>query len=405
MKNISKKSLIKFIWILGSLSALGPLTIDMYLPGFTVIAKDLGVSISYIQYTLSAYFIGLSIGQIFYGPVADRFGRKLPIIIGFSIFCISSIVCANSTNAMTLIISRFFQALGGSSTIVISRAIVRDKFENKDAVKVFSLLMLVMGIAPIIAPLLGGTFIDMYGWRSIFYFLAAYSFVFIIIVIFFLEETLGPEKRQKKSLKEILGLYKKLTCDSHLMAYTFIGGFTFGAMFAYIAGSPFVFMEIYGIDKDVYAYFFGANAMGLIAGSQINRYFINQYTSEQILRTVVHVIAISATILFCTTYFNIGGFLGLVIPLFIIISCLGFTMPNTTAIAMQPQGRNAGAASALMGTLQFVVASVASSLVGLLHDGTAFPMTVTILISTMMALVTLKLYEVSSNQRIGSEAI
>ena len=143
--------------------------------------------------------------------------------------------------------------------------------------------------------------------------------------------------------------------------------------------------------------------MGLIASSQVNRYFINKYSSEKILRTVVHIIGISSTALFFTTYFKIGGFIGLVVPLFIIISCLGFTMPNTTAIAMQPQGRNAGAASALMGTLQFVVASVASSLVGILHDGTSFPMTFTILLSTLMAFVTLKLYELSSNQKIGTE--
>ena len=401
MKNISNKSLIKFIWILGSLSALGPLTIDMYLPGFTVIGKDLGVSISYVQYTLSAYFIGLSLGQIFYGPLADRFGRKRPIIVGSIIFCSASIVCANSTNAITLIIARFLQALGGSSTIVISRAIVRDKFENKDAVKVFSLLMLVMGIAPIIAPLLGGKLIELYGWRTIFYFLAAYSFIFIVIVIFFLEETLPPSKRQKRSIKEVLNLYKQLCFDSHLISYTLIGGFTFGAMFAYIAGSPFVFMEVYGIEREVYAYFFGANAMGLIASSQINRYFINKFSSEKILRTVVHIIGVCSTILFIMTYLKIGGFLGLVIPLFIIISCLGFTMPNTTAIAMQPQGKNAGAASALMGTIQFIIASLASSLVGILHDATTFPMTFTILLSTSLSFFVLKIYEKNSKKSVA----
>ena len=360
--------------VLGALSAMGPLAIDMYLPALPTIGRDLGASATAVQLSLAAYFIGIALGQAFYGPLSDRLGRKPALYSGLIIFALASIGCALAPSIEVLVVCRFLQALGGCAPLVIPRAVVRDQFDERGSVRMLSTLILVMGAAPILAPLLGGQLLTAFGWRSVFWLLTAYAVVWLLLAIVFLPESLPPAQRRREPFSVVLAVYGALLRDRLYLRYVVVGSLVFSGLLAYIASSPFVFIELFHVPPERFGLFFGMNAVGLIAASQVNGWLAARMDPRRILRLVLPVSAGSGVLLLVDASTGFGGFAGILVPLFLYIATHGFVMPNTTALAMAPHGRVAGSASALLGTIQFVLGATAGAVVGLLGNGTAVPL-------------------------------
>jgi DHA1 family bicyclomycin/chloramphenicol resistance-like MFS transporter len=360
--------------VLGALTAMGPLAIDMYLPALPTISRDLGASASAVQLSLAAYFIGIALGQAFYGPLSDRLGRKPALYSGLIIFALASIGCALAPSIEVLVVCRFLQALGGCAPLVIPRAVVRDQFDERGSVRMLSTLILVMGAAPILAPLVGGQLLTAFGWRSVFWLLTAYAVVWLLLAIAFLPESLPPAQRRREPFSVVLAVYAALLRDRLYLGYVVVGSLVFSGLLAYIASSPFVFIELFHVPPERFGLFFGMNAVGLIAASQVNGWLAARMDPRRILRLVLPVSAGSGVLLLVGASTGFGGFPGILVPVFLYIATHGFVMPNTTALAMGPHGRVAGSASALLGTIQFVLGAAAGAAVGLLGNGTAVPL-------------------------------
>ena len=365
------------ILILGALSAFGPLAIDFYLPAFPAMALAFGTDEQHVQLTLAAYFLGLSIGQLAYGPVADRFGRRIPLLIGVGLFTAASLACAYAPNLEWLIGARFVQALGGCAGMVISRAVVSDKCDAVGSAKVFSQLMLVMGLAPILAPMLGGVLVNLYGWQSIFLVLTLFSAGCTLAVALGLPESL-PSSQPRQPLSGALRQYGRLLKDRVFMGHALTGGIAIAGMFAYIAGSPFVFIKLYGVPAEHYGWLFGSNAAGFILVAQVNARLLAKRGPAFLLARTVWVYLAAGLVLLGISALHTQALWPLLVPLFVCIASLGCIIPNASACAMSGQGARAGSASALLGCVQFSVAAGAAALVGVLHDGSALPMALVI---------------------------
>lgn len=361
--------------ILASLTAFAPLSIDMYLPSFPKIAEEFAVPDAAVELSLASFFIGLALGQLFYGTATDRFGRKQPLYVGLTIYFIASITCAFAPNLETLIGARFFQALGACGGIVIARAMVRDLFDHQESARVFSLLMLVMGVAPILAPLIGGYVALFLGWRAIFGIVAAFSLLILGAVWKFLPETKAPNPSVK--IGNTFQSYWRILKDREFLGFTLTGGFAQAGMFAYITGSPFVFISVFGVPAEKFGWIFGANALGLIALSQLNGRLLRTRDADDILRRCLALTAVFCAALILAGVFNLGIW-GVSIPLFLYIASLGMILPNATAGALSKQGAMAGTASALIGSLQYGLAAISSTLVSSLNNGTTLPVTLLI---------------------------
>ena len=360
--------------ILGALTAMGPLAIDMYLPALPTIARELGTDAASVQVSLAMYFIGIACGQIFYGPLSDRFGRKRALYLGLTVFVLSSAGCALAHDVRTLVVWRLFQALGGCAPLVVPRAVVRDHFDERGSARMLSVLILVMGSAPILAPLVGGQLLVTFGWRSVFWLLAAYGTLFLVLVAWLLPESLPRERRRPQPVRRVMETYGRLLRDRTYVGHVLTGGLIFSGLLAYIAGSPFVFIELFGVPPQQYGVFFGMNAIGIVTASQVNRYLTGRMEPRRIVQLVLPVAMTAGVALVLAAATGFGGFAGILVPLFAFIACHGFVMPNTTAMAMAPHGAVAGSASALLGTLQFVLGALAGALVGVLGNGTAVPL-------------------------------
>lgn len=368
---------LRTILILGALSAFGPLAIDFYLPGFPAIALAFGTDEKHVQLTLASYFLGLSIGQLAYGPVADRFGRRIPLLFGVTLFTLASLACAFAPNLEWLIGARFVQALGGCAGMVISRAIVSDKCDAVQSAKVFSQLMLVMGLAPILAPMLGGLLVNLYGWQSIFISLTAFSALASLAVALGLPESM-PASHPRQPLAGAFKQYRSLLGDRIFLGHALTGGIAMAGMFSYIAGSPFVFIKLYGVPAEHYGWLFGTNAAGFILIAQLNARLVGKKGPAFLLSRTVWIYLAAALMLLAITGLRTEQLWPLLVPLFICIASLGCIIPNASACAMNGQWARAGSASAMLGCLQFSVAAGAAALVGVLHDGTAVPMALVI---------------------------
>ncbi len=388
--SLSRASYNKLVVILGTLTAFAPLSIDMYLPGLPAIAREFGVPTSAVQQTLAVFFVGLSLGQALYGPISDRVGRRRPLLFGCALYVVACIGCALAPTIGSLIVLRLAQALGGCAGVVIARSVVRDLFDQKEAARMFSFLMLVMGLAPILAPLIGGQVLAAWGWRAIFVVLAGFGVLCVVMVLFGLPETLPAERRVQAGLGEALRVYGRLLTDMHFMGYVLASGLASACMFTYISGSPFVFIELNGVPPERYGLIFGMNALGLIVASQINRRLLVQHDGHAILRVALMVTAGSALLLFITTALGIGGFPLMLALIFVCIGSTGFVGPNATAAAMANYGRQAGSASALIGAIQFALGAAAGALLGALHNGTALPMTGVIALCGMASFICLQ---------------
>lgn len=361
------------IFTLGLLSAMGAFSIDMYLPGFPDIAKDLHTTIAHITLSITSFFIGISVGQLIYGPLLDRFGRKKPLFIGLALYLITSIACAFAPTADMLIALRFLQALGSCSGMVASRALVRDIFPVEENAKIFSLLMLVLALSPIVAPTLGGYMTALFGWQSIFYILALIGASTLILTYFKLP---GGKEPQTFSLKPkpIISGFWEVARVPQFYTYAFAGAIASSGLYAYIAGSPFVFMELYHVSEKQYGWIFAIIAMGLISASQVNTILLQKFTSEQIVRVALFCQCIAGISLVAGNIFHILGLYSTIFLIWIFLSTQGFAFPNSSALSLAPFSKNAGTASALMGAIQLGIGAVSTALVSMLTNGTAIPM-------------------------------
>jgi DHA1 family bicyclomycin/chloramphenicol resistance-like MFS transporter len=326
---------------------------------------------------LAAYFLGLSIGQLAYGPVADRFGRRIPLLIGVGLFTAASLACAYAPNLEWLIGARFVQALGGCAGMVISRAVVSDKCDAVGSAKVFSQLMLVMGLAPILAPMLGGLLVNTTGWQSIFLALTGFSAMAGLAVALGLPESM-PAHLPRQPLAGALRQYTRLLKDPVYLGHAMTGGIAIAGMFSYIAGSPFIFIKLYGVPAEHFGWFFGANAAGFILVAQVNARLLAKRGPAFLLTRTVWIYLGAGLALLAVSALHTEQLWPLLIPLFFCIASLGCILPNASACAMNGQGARAGSASAMLGCLQFSVAAGAAALVGVLHDGSAMPMAMVI---------------------------
>ncbi|MDB5379706.1 MAG: Bcr/CflA family drug resistance efflux transporter [Rubritepida sp.] len=376
----------RLAFLLGLLSAFGPLSIDMYLSSLPDVGRDMGVGIDGAQLTLAAYFLGLGTGQLVHGPLADRLGRRPPLFVGLVVYTIASALCAMATSIEALILLRLCQALAGCAGMVIARAVVRDVSHEIDPIKLMSRLMLIMGVAPILAPLMGGYLAAALGWRAIFWFLAGVGAVALVLCTFFLPETLVPEKRQRSSVFTVLRSYLSLLADRRFLSTAMVSGLTMGGMFAYIAGSPFVFISIYGVSPEHYGLFFGAGAAGFILMSQFGGRFAARYGRDRVFTIGVAGVACCGAAL--TSFVLLGApFPAVYASIVLYIALLGVVVPIGSVLAITPFPHIAGTASALLGTLQFGFGAIAGSLVSALHNGTALPMAITLGLAGVTAIV------------------
>ncbi|WP_437810502.1 multidrug effflux MFS transporter [Sorangium sp. So ce1078] len=359
--------------ILGALTALGPLSIDMYLPSLPTLQRELGTTASAVQLTLAVYFAGLGLGQLAYGPLTDRFGRKRPLYAGLALYVLASIGCALAPNVQSLIALRFLQAVGGAAGQVVTRAVVRDLYAGAAAARVLSLLMLVMGAAPILAPTLGGWMLLVAGWRVIFALLAALGLGCLALMAAALPET-AATRTERLDLRAIGAHLRAIGRDHAFVAYTLTGAFGQAAMFAYISGSPFVLIDLFHVSPQHYGWIFGANAFGLIAGAQLNHRLLARRSPAWLLARATAATTAVGAVLLAVAVSRWGGLPAVVGSLFAFVASLGFINANATALAMDGQGARAGLASAALGSIQFAIAACASSLVGLLNDGSVRPM-------------------------------
>ena len=384
---MTKRQRTVLILILGFIAMLGPFSIDMYLPGFKAVANDLDTEISRVSLTLTSYFIGISIGQLFYGPLLDRYGRLKPMMVGMSIYLVSTLVAALSPNIDWLIGSRFFMAIGGCSGMVATRAIIRDRFDGNDVARVFSALILVMGAAPIIAPTIGGYVVSQFGWRSIFYILVGISAAILILVRFVLKESKEEDKTVSLNYKKVARGYWEVLSNKQFLLYGLAGSLSMAGLFTYISGSPFVLMKIFGFDETTYGWVFGINASFFIIGSQINGIILKKHDILKITKISAGIFLIIGILISISLVGNFLDKWGFIILLMGFMFMLGFINPNTMALSLLPFQINAGMASALNGSLRMLSGALASGMIGWFHDGTMKPMFVIMTSFTVLVFV------------------
>ena len=359
---------------MGLLTAIGPLSIDMYLPAFPSIAKSLDTTISQVTLSLSSFFIGISVGQLLYGPLLERFGRKHPLYAGLCFYFLASVGCALAQSVNVLILFRLFQALGGCVGMVAARAMVRDLFDVKENAKVFSLLMLVVSVSPIIAPTVGGYITAALGWRYVFAMLILVVLVILAGTYFFLPESKKPDPEFSLKPAPILRNFASVLKHPHFITYALTGAISYAGLYAYIGGSPYVFMEIYKVSGVQFGWIFALIAAGLISASQVNNLALKGYSSEQVIRIASGCQSIIGISFVCLTFLGWTNLFLIVFLIFIFLICQGFIFPNATALALAPMGHIAGNASALIGAIQMTIGASASALVSVLHNHTALPM-------------------------------
>lgn len=371
--------------VLGAVMATGPLAVDMYLPALPTLAFEYAVDSAQVQHTLSAYLLGLAVGQLAFGPLADRFGRKRPLLLGLALYALASVGCALSASIDNLVLMRLVQALGGSSGMVVIRAIIRDRFDALQSARVLSLMMLVMGAAPILAPLAGGWILVSSSWHYIFWFLALFAGFCIALVVWFLDESHVAEKRSA-SLGHALAGFLPVARDARFVGPTLAFVFAFGAFFAYLAAAPFVFIGFFGVPAAHFGLYFGAGALGFIAVSQLNRRLVLHHGPRRVLGWGVRLLAAAAVVLALCASTGAGGFIGVLAPIYVAVSSLGLIASNASAIAMAPFGSNAGGAASLLGASQSLVGVMTSAAVGWIAANGAIPMAVIVLACAAVSL-------------------
>ena len=375
MSNPKSNSKFYLILILGLLSAIGPFSIDMYLPAFPAIAKGLHTTVAQVTLSLSSFFIGISFGQLLYGPLLERFGRKKPLYAGLCIYLVASIGCALAASVNALIVLRLLQALGGCVGMVAARAMVRDLFEVNQNAKVFSLLMLVVAVSPIVAPTLGGYVTAALGWRYVFVMLIIVDLIVIVSAYFLLPESKKPDPNFSLRPGPIIKNFTGVITHPQFYTYALTAAISAAGLYAYIGGSPHVFMEIFHVTEKQYGWIFALIAMGLIGASQVNSLLLKNYTSEQLIKIALRCQSVIGITMVCLSFFGWSDLFVTIFLIFIFLCTQGFVFPNASALSLAAFGHTAGSASALLGAIQMTIGACTSALVSVLQDHTAVPMT------------------------------
>lgn len=384
---MTTKKYISLILILGSLTALAPFSIDMYLPGFPAIAKDLRTSDAKVALSLTGFFIGISAGQLLYGPLLDKFGRKKPLYIGLIVYILASICCMFVHDIDSLIFLRCIQALGSCAAMVTSVTMVRDLFPVKDSAKVFSLLVLVLGASPMLAPTIGGYITTVFGWHYVFLALTLIGAGIMVAVFFWLPDTYVPDKTLSLKPAPILRNFYSVITEPQFYTYALTGAIAFAGLFAYVSGSPLVFMQVFKLSGQVYGWIFAFLSIGFVGCSQLNTLLLKRFKGVQIVRgallgyVIVSVVFLAAALL---------GWISLpltIVLLFLSLGCTGIINPNTSSLALAPFSMNAGSASALMGAMQMGMGALISAVISLFDKPTVLPLAGAMAGSAVLALV------------------
>jgi MFS transporter, DHA1 family, multidrug resistance protein len=393
----SKSRRLWTAFVLGALSAFGPLSIDMYLPSLPILTRDLHTSTSLAQFSLTACLLGLALGQLVSGSQSDVRGRRIPLLIGLVCYTFSSFLCAVSPSIWGLILLRFIQGFSGSAGIAISRAIVRDLYSGSEMTRFFALLMLINGIGPIVAPIIGGQLLQFTSWRGVFLVLGLVGIVMLLAVFFTLPETLPPQRRSQAGLKNILVTFRGLICDRVFMSYALPQGLVMAAMFAYISGSPFVIQNIFGASPQMYSLFFAINGLGIIVAGQITGRLASRIKGTRLFITGLVLAALGGLCLLMTILIGLG-LIPILLPLFFVVSSVGIVTTAGSSLAMENYGHSAGSASALLGLFSFVIGALVAPLVGLGGGNTAVPMGAVIAVSEVGAILCYFILRGSRNQ-------
>ena len=386
------------------MTALSPFSIDMYLPGFPAIARDLRATVPQVALSLSTFFIGISAGQLLYGPLLDRFGRKKPLYVGLSLIILTSIGCMTVQSIEWLIALRFLQAIGSCVAGVAAVAMVRDLFPVEENARVFALLMLVLGLSPLLAPTLGGYVTTAFGWQSVFIILAVMGALLLLATRYGLPDGYQPDTSLSLRPRPILANFLAVLREPQFSTYAFAGGMSFAGLFAYVADSPLVFMDIFKVSGQVYGWIFAGLSVGLIGASQLNGFLLRHYRSEQLVFAALCSQVTITLIFLLLTSIGWLGLTGTLVLLFAFLACLGISNPNNGALSLAPFTKNTGSASALMGATQMGLGALASFCVSVLNNHTAIPMVSIMASTSLLALLILLLGRNRIKNKVAASA-
>jgi MFS transporter, DHA1 family, multidrug resistance protein len=375
-----------WLLVIAVMNGIGPVSIDLYLPAFNMIEAEFGET--GVARTMASYLLGITVGQLFYGPISDHFGRKPPLYVGFVIYTIGSLGCAFATNMNMLMLSRVVQALGASSGMVIGRAIVRDRCEPEQAARAFSLLMTIVSVAPILAPIAGGFIVSAFGWRAGFVLQASLGIAILLAVHFFVSESLPAKRTQPLNLRGVLQTYRRLLGHSTFIAYSFIAGFAWSALFSYVAGAPTILPALYDVSPQTLGWLIGMNGIAFMIASRLNLRALRRIGAEAILARYVWQPSFVALTLLAVA---VIAYLGYLVPLFVVLA-LQFSFfvttaripPNVSALALAPYAKDAGSASAVMGAVQSVTPMIAGMTIALTNNGTLLPLAIIMSVSMIV---------------------
>jgi len=386
MNKLTGNKRLKFAMILGTLAAMGPLTIDMYLPSFPTIVDSFDTTASFVQLSLTACLLGIGLGQLVVGPMSDVQGRKKPLLISLVLYIIASVICAFSPSITIFILARFMQGFAASAGIVLSRAMVRDVYSGRELTKIFALLMLVSNLAPILAPMFGGGIITFFNWPIVFVVLSIIGLILFYVVFSKLDETLPEQMRMPSNLPNTIKNFILILKDRKFLGFALAQGFIMAGIFAYVAGTPFVYQNIYNVSPQVFSILFGMNGIGLVIGTQVVGRLVGFVSERRFLEVGLFMSGASSLFLLIAVLFE-GPLFTIVIPIFFFVASIGVISTSSFALAMEGQGHVAGSASALLGLLPFILGAITAPLVGVAGEETAVPMGVIIFSCSAIAIL------------------
>lgn len=386
---MSRKTYFFIILILGALATISPFSIDMYLPGFPAIARDLNTTIDRVQLSLTSYMVGISIGQMIYGPLLDRYGRKHPLYIGLIVYILASVGCAFTSSVESLIAMRLLQAVGGCVGMVAAQALVRDIFPVNKTAQVFSLIILVIAVSPMVAPTLGGYVTAVFGWHWVFVILAIITFFILGGVYFYLPAGNPPDTSISLKPKAVISNFYLVTRQPQFLVYTLAGGIAMAGPFAYIVGSSDVYINMFGLSEQQFGWVFAFVAFGMIGSTQLNHLLLQRFKSEELIKASLYIQCGVGILLVTGVWLGWYGMLSLTGLIFLFVAGHGIISPNTSALSLAPFTKHAGSASALLGSFRIAAGAVVSALVSIFHDGSAMPMVAMMSLCSVVALVLL----------------
>jgi DHA1 family bicyclomycin/chloramphenicol resistance-like MFS transporter len=387
--SLTRRQRLVYVLVLGMLTALGPFTIDLYLPAFPSLENDLGVQASTVQLTLTATTIGFAVGQLLVGPWSDKVGRRLPLILATTLHVIASVSAALAPNVEVLGLFRFLQGMGAAAGGVVAMAMVRDLFGGLPLVRMLSRLAMVNGLAPILAPLIGSQMLRFVDWRGIFVFLACYGTFVVVAAFTLIVETLPPARRHEAGHSTMRSRYRALLSDRVFVGVALIGAMTFSGLFSYLSSSPFLFQQVYGLSTQAYGLLFAVNSVGVVVGVQISSRLARRIGPQWILACSTAVLLLSALTIMTLDTLHIGGLAGVLIPLWFFIAACGFGFPLVQVLGLAAHGKEAGTAASLLGALNFGVAGIISPVVGIIGVSTATPMAAVMASTALVAILLL----------------